>query len=453
MKASFANWVEKRKGHRSRLIDFLATADWKTRCSMGLMGLGQLFHRQFLKGGIYLAIEAAFVYFMVAYGGRDLVGLVTLGTVKADPWLGTPGDNSVTMMLKGLLSVFAVVFFLALYVGNVKGCYRTSLNEARGIAPNSFADDLANLAGADFPKIALFVPILGVVVFSLVPIVMMILIAFTNYGGSVVPPELVSWIGLGNFETIFSLGNVGPTFGKILGWNLLWAFSSTFLNYFLGIGLALLINKKCVKLKGLFRVFPVLAYAIPGFITLIGFRFMFSLGGPINYYLSNGGANQAAIVDFLGLDSKWSARLIGLLVNAWLSIPTTMLLATGLLSNINGDLYEAASIDGAGKTKQFFDITLPYIIFATTPTLISQFIGNFNNFGIFYFLRGGLYSDGYFLSSDTDLLINWLYNLSISNNYYSIGAAISLIIFLLTSTFSLIVYVRSNAYKKEDTYR
>ena len=119
---------------------------------------------------------------------------------------------------------------------------------------------------------------------------------------------------------------------------------------------------------------------------------------------------------------------------------------------MNQDLYDAASIDGASKWKQFTKITLPFVVFSTTPVLITSFVGNFNNFGIFYFLRGGLYNDGYFLASDTDLLINWLYNLSIDNNYYSIGAAVSLIIFIITSVLSLSVYVRSNAYKKEDTY-
>ena len=61
--------------------------------------------------------------------------------------------------------------------------------------------------------------------------------------------------------------------------------------------------------------------------------------------------------------------------------------------------------------------------------------------------------DGYFLASDTDLLINWLYNLSIDNNYYGIGAAFSLIIFIITSVISLQVYVKSDAFRKEDTYR
>ena len=158
-------------------------------------------------------------------------------------------------------------------------------------------------------------------------------------------------------------------------------------------------------------------------------------------------------VGFLGLDAKWSARFIGLAVNAWISIPSTMLLATGILSNVNTDLYEAARVDGASSWKQFIKITLPYVLFATTPVLISQFIGNFNNFGIFYFLRGGLYADGYFLASDTDLLINWLYNMSIDNNYYSIGAAISLVIFVITSIISLTVYVLSPSYKQEETFR
>ena len=130
-----------------------------------------------------------------------------------------------------------------------------------------------------------------------------------------------------------------------------------------------------------------------------------------------------------------------------------MMLATGNLSNRDKSIYEAAKIDGATPFQQFKALTLPFMIFVTTPVLLGQFVGNFNNFGIFYFLRGGLYMDNYFLASDTDLLINWLYNLSIDNNYYCIGAAISLVIFIITSTISLIVYVKSPAYREEDRFQ
>ena len=193
--------------------------------------------------------------------------------------------------------------------------------------------------------------------------------------------------------------------------------------------LALLLNKKCVKGKRFWRVFPILAYAVPGFITLLGFKFMFSYGGPLNFYIKAFGGSA---IGFLDIDAGLKARMIGLFVNAWISIPSMMLLTTGILSNINSELYEAASLDGA---------------------LITSFVGNFNNFGVFYFLRGGMYLDGYFLASDTDLLINWLYNLSIGNNYYAIGAAVSLIIFVITAVVSLSTYVRSSAFRKEDTYR
>lgn len=158
-------------------------------------------------------------------------------------------------------------------------------------------------------------------------------------------------------------------------------------------------------------------------------------------------------VGFLDIDAKWIARIIGFAVNAWISVPSIMLLATSILSNRDVSQMESARIDGASAFQQFRYITLPFVLFSTTSVLIGQFIGNFNNFGIFFFLRGGLYLDGYFLASDTDLLINWLYNLSINNNYYNIGATISLVIFLITSMISLVIYTRSSSYKEEDTFR
>ena len=235
---------------------------------------------------------------------------------------------------------------------------------------------------------------------------------------------------------------------------MLWAISSTFLNFIFGLSLALLLNKRNVHGSKIWRAFPVLAYAIPGFITMVGFKFMFSQSGPINWMLENAGHMR---IFFLTNDAsaKWWARGIGLFVNAWITVPSIMLMTTGILSNINTDLYEAASLDGASPFMQFRKITLPFVVFSTTPVLIGQFVGNFNNFGVFFFLRSGVISNyaDYFLASDTDLLINWLYKLSVDNNYYSIGAAISLIIFVITASLSLTVYMRSAAYNQEDTYQ
>lgn len=422
----------------------------QAKASLLIMGLGQILYGQYIKGVLYMLALLGILTYMGFYGLRDIAGFFTLGTVEGDPWLGTVGDDSVMMMLRGIFAVIVVLILVFLYASNVSDVLEIQRRKEKGILLPSFVKSVPIYMDKKFYKVALVLPILGVAVFNVLPIVFMILIAFTNYGGDIVPPKLVDWIGMGNFQKILALGELRETFFKILGWNLVWAVAATALNYFGGLGLALLMNKKCIKGKAFWRAFPILAYALPGFITLLAFKFMFSYGGPVNYYITLGGGDA---IGFLDIDAGIKAKVIGLLVNAWISIPSSMLLATGILSNMNTDLYEAASIDGATKWKQFIKITLPFVVFSTTPVLITSFVGNFNNFGIFYFLRGGLYCDGYFLASDTDLLINWLYNLSIDNNYYGIGAAISLIIFVITSIFSLSVYVRSSAYKKEDTFR
>lgn len=415
-----------------------------------LMGLGQLMYGQIGKGLLYLAVLACGVLYATLRGFSDLAGFFTLGTKEKDAWFGIEGDNSVVMLLMGILVIAAIILFISLYLSNIRDAYETQMLVERGGKPRTFLEDVKKLLDEKFYKTALFLPIIGVSIFSILPIVFMIAVAFTNYGGNIVPPKLVDWVGFKNFIQIATLSKFAPTFGKILNWNLLWAATSTFLNYFAGLGLALLLNRKCVRGTIIWRAFPILAYAVPGFITLLGFRFMFSYGGPINQIIMDMGYRA---IGFLDIDAKWMARLIGLLVNTWITVPSIMLLATGILTNVDQDQLEAAKIDGAKRWKQFTKIVFPFVLFSTTPVIIGQFIGNFNNFGIFFFLRGGLYMDGYFLASDTDLLINWLYNLSINNNYYNIGAAISLVIFLITSMISLLVYVKSPSYKEEDTYR
>ena len=386
----------------------------QVKASMIVMGTGQLMYHQWIKGFLYLAVLIAAILYFILTGVSDVIGFFTLGTVEADPWLGTQGDDSVIMLLRGLFSFMVMIAVVLVYRSNVKDIVECDKKVHMGKELPAFGKAVSIFLDRKFYIVALALPVAGVLVFQVIPIVFMILIAFTNYGGDIVPPKLVDWIGIGNFTKILALSDIKNTFFKILGWNLIWAVASTFLNYFGGLGLALLLNKECVKGKKFWRAFPILAYAVPGFITLLAFKFMFSYGGPINYYITSAGGSA---VGFLDIDAGIKAKLIGLFVNAWISIPTSMLLATGILSNMNTDLYEAASIDGATKWKQFIKITLPFVIFSTTPVLITSFIGNFNNFGVFYFLRGGLYMDGYFLASDTDLLINWLYNLSIDNNY------------------------------------
>lgn len=434
-------------------LAFLRQAPWQLRLSMVVMGLGQLCYGQIIKGLLYLFSLAGLLWFFIARGFADIKGFFTLGTVQENLWLGIQGDNSMRMLILGLFSIFVLIFTIVLYVSNVRDAAYTARMVAAGKKPHTFRQSLSAMADEKFHITALVLPVVGVSIFSILPIVFMILIAFTDLGGDIVHPVLASW-SFSAWGKILGVGKIADTFGRILTWNVLWAVLSTALNFFGGLSLALLLNKRNVYGSKIWRAFPILAYAIPGFISMLGFRFMFSQSGPINQSLIASG--RQAIFFLSNVESaKWWARGIGLFVNAWITIPSIMLMTTGILSNINGELYEAASLDGASAFLQFRKITLPFVIFSITPVLIGQFVGNFNNFGIFFFLRGGLQSNyaNYFLASDTDLLINWLFNLSVDNNYYSIGAAISLVIFAITATLSLIVYMNSAAYKREDTYQ
>ena len=144
-----------------------------------------------------------------------------------------------------------------------------------------------------------------------------------------------------------------------------------------------------------------------------------------------------------------------IVINMWLGVPYTMLMTSGILMNIPTDLYEAARVDGASKTKMLFKITFPYIIFVTTPYLISSFVGNINSFNTIYLLTGGGPSvvGKTYVAGETDLLVTWLYKLTITNGEYNTGAIIGIFTFMITATITLISYRRSKAYKEEDTFQ
>lgn len=142
-----------------------------------------------------------------------------------------------------------------------------------------------------------------------------------------------------------------------------------------------------------------------------------------------------------------------IIINMWLGIPYTMLMTSGILMNIPADLYEAGTVDGASKTKMFFKITLPYVVFVTTPYLISSFIGNINSFNTIFLLTGGNPAHGSYTAGGTDLLVTWLYKLTIDSEQFNTGAVIGILTFIITATITLITYRNSKAYKEEDTFQ
>jgi arabinogalactan oligomer/maltooligosaccharide transport system permease protein len=154
------------------------------------------------------------------------------------------------------------------------------------------------------------------------------------------------------------------------------------------------------------------------------------------------------------LSNITAARVTVIVVNFWVGVPYTMLIMTGILMNIPADLYESASIDGANKFVMFFKITMPYMIFVTTPHLISTFIGNINNFNVIYLLTGGGPNYGtLYQAGSTDLLITWLYSLTTTQGLYGYASTIGILVFIISATFSLLTYRRSGSYQNEEEFQ
>lgn len=446
--------------------------DFSTKLSYLVLGFGHIARGQIIKGLIYLAMELAFVAYMVSFGGRHLVYCFenilsggNIGRVEthiSDQWdddLGeyvkVEGDNSFKILLYGILTVFVILFFVFMYFVSVQESAELGRMKKKGEKPDGFGKTLHRLTDGKFHLTLLSLPMLGLFIFTIVPLVTMILIAFTSYDANhEVPEHLFQWVGFENFTELFSgSSDLGNTFWLVLGWTFVWAILATFTNYFLGMLLAILINKKGIRFKKVFRTMFVATIAVPQFVSLLIMSKMLDAdGGIITQWIS-----QIFGYDLqFGLDIT-TTRVCIVLVNMWVGVPYSMLMCSGILMNIPTDLYESARIDGASPRHTFFKITLPYMLFVTGPYLITQFIGNINNFNVIYLLSGGgpgdllRYTDG---AKGTDLLITWLYKLSLgADRDYKLASVIGIIVFVISAVFSLSVYNKSSAVKEEDSFQ
>ena len=225
-----------------------------------------------------------------------------------------------------------------------------------------------------------------------------------------------------------------------------------FRDYFLGLLVALLINKKGIKLKKLWRTILVITIAVPQFVSLLYIYKMFANDGIVNAYLIKWGLIANPIPFWV---DPMLARITIIIVNIWIGIPYMMLIATGLLMNIPDSLYESARIDGASPFQMFKSITLPYILFVTGPFLLTQFIGNLNNFNVIYLLtKGQPLSLGMAENAGkTDLLVTWLYKMTVTDTNYKMAAVIGIMVFAVTAITSLIAYNALPSVKDEGGFQ
>lgn len=451
----------RRKTNQNVLISAAAKGSIWTRLSFLVMGTGCVRYKQYVRGLIYFLTEIGFFYFFRNFALQYLSKFNTLGTeTQKKVWNDElqifqrfPGDNSMLILLYSVLSLAVVLVFLYVWYANIRDAWNAQQNLEQGRKIDSFRDDLRSLTHERFHMTLLSMPMLTLVLFTLLPIIFMILIAFTNFDADHQPPgNLFTWVGMTNVTDIF-LGNEikTNTFFGLLGWTIVWAILATFTNYILGMLLAVAINSKLVKLKQVWRTCFIIAIAIPQFVSLLLISRALEPAGAVNVLLQKLGLIDSPLPFLL---DPTLARIVVVVVNMWIGIPYTMMTFSGVLMNIPAELYESAEIDGAGPIKKFTSITLPYMIFVTAPATITTFVTNFNNFNVIYLLTGGgPFSLDYYQAGKTDLLVTWLYKLTVNRNDYSLASTIGIFIFILVSTCSLIVYNRTGAVQKEDQFQ
>ena len=432
-----------------------------TRLSCLIMGLGNIAHKQVIKGLVFLLCEIGYFWFLFKpYGGEYWISkLPSLGDAKqVKVWNEAKGvfeytadDNSQLILLYAIAALFVTVVFIFAWMMTVKSAYQVQCQTASGEHVNSFAEDIKTLFDRNIHALLMFLPVAFLMVFTVLPLIYMMSMAFTNYSKSGNHLILFKWVGFKNFINVLSFkSNIGQQFWGVLIWTLVWAFFATFLNFFLGTLVAMLINRPRTKCKGLWRFCFTLSIAVPQFVSLLIMHTMLQPEGIVNRMLKNAGLISTSLPFFS--NATW-ARVTVIVIDLWVGIPYTLMQVTGILKNIPADLYEAAKVDGANSIQMFFKITLPYMLFVMTPYLITTFTGNINNFNVIYLLSGGAPVPVGSSAGKTDLLVTWLYKLSVDQQNYCIAAVIGIMTFVVLGVVSLVAYHNSGSYKNEEGFR
>lgn len=452
--------------------------DLFVKLSLIWMGVGYFRRKQYVKSIIITIFEALVIAFSVVCSFPYVAKFGTLGTVKRAAVFNPTTmrnevndfDNSFMILLFSVVSFVVWAIFLAVWMSNVKKAYELQKMAERGEHINTFKEDLNSYRNENFFKTLLALPVAGVVVFTIIPLLILILVAFTNYDQQHMPPsELFTWVGVDNFASLFGGGGLTITFGysfvRVLIWTLVWALFSTFTTYIGGILLSLLINHKRVKIKRVWRTLFMITIAVPQFVSLLLVRNFFADGGIVNTicanigltdFLRDAGVISTSYIPFL--TSPGWAHVMIILINIWVGVPYQMLIATGVLMNLPTDQIESARIDGATPVQIFRHITMPYVLFITGPALVTDFVKNINNFNVIYLLTQDVYTTtnqalANSQAKEVDLLVTWLFRLTQEYYNYKMAAVIGIVVFVICAAFTLIAFNRMTKGDREEVYQ
>lgn len=403
-------------------------------------GLGQLINKQYIKGLLFLFFFTMYLVVFKDLFNMGLWGIITLGTE-------VPRDNSIFLLAEGLVALTVIVFGLFFYYLNLKDAYQNGKKIDEGMRVGSIRESYQALLTEGYPYL-MSSPAFLLLVFSVIfPILFSIALAFTNYDlYHSAPAHLADWVGLETFKKIFTVAIWRDTFFDVLGWTVIWTLVASTLQVAIGIFLAVVVHQKHFRFKKFWRTFLVLPWAVPGFVTILIFAGLFN---------DSFGAINNSILAFFHIspipwltDANWT-KLALLMIQGWLGFPYIFIVTTGTLQSIPEDLYEAATIDGASAFQKFRLITLPLILYSMAPIIITQYTFNFNNFNIIYLFNAGGPAVPGSTAGGTDILVSWIYKLTMQNSQYALAAALTILLSIFVIGIALWQFRRTNSFKEE----
>jgi arabinogalactan oligomer/maltooligosaccharide transport system permease protein len=240
-------------------------------------------------------------------------------------------------------------------------------------------------------------------------------------------PASYKFVGLDNYSQILSSSD----FWSRLTWTVVWTFACVALHVGLGLGLALLLNRP-MRFRGAYRAILVLPWAVPAVVSAFIWRYLYSRDyGVLNAMLQAVGLPRW---DWLG--DPLHAKISVIMVNVWLGVPFMMVALLGGLQSIDGQLYEAAAVDGANPWQRFRNITLPGLAPVSRSVVLIGTIWTFNQFPVIWLVTQGGPGDS------TNILVTRAYKEAFQGVQDFSGAAADGVIVLLLLVMMAIGYRR-----------
>ncbi|MEP7134392.1 MAG: sugar ABC transporter permease [Chloroflexota bacterium] len=291
-------------------------------------------------------------------------------------------------------------------------------------------------------------------VITFYPLIYQLIVSFTDFQTKdlrfgLASPKL-NFIGFKNYIDILTGGLPVQNFEffRVLIYNFWWAITNVMVHVPAGILIAVLLNTQGLWLKKVYRAIYILPVVIPPIVVATVWRNIFDVQyGAMNQFLT-------AIAHFFGsvdpVQIRWLteykppipwllpggplplAYYAMMIANFWLGWPFMTVVATGALQSIPKDLYEAASIDGATGSQQFWNITVPLLRPAMIPAAVYGFTTSFNLFAFVFFMTGGG------PARSTEILVTFAYDLVRNLRLFGAAAAFSVFIFIVAMVVFLI---------------